>query len=352
MFHLWLITGILGYARKIPIINKIVTLTSLWYGKSTWFKLLIKIRKLFVIFNALIGVYVVFKSIGFSTDNIISGFSALGHEYFNILYNFTTRLYNWFYNLFNNKIVPDVPSKPSYFNPGSYKYFPRGIDYGLDYKIPKIEKPTFSLRELYIPKDNNFVINTPTSWYKDTTTWLYIISIAASIGVGYLGYKIYTDPLYLASFFISDLTPKQGPIDPTSPGPDIELHDTRSTLAETVGNGIGIVTKPFRYVTNKLNPFNYILSASDSQDQFMRFMDRQNDYLRADRRFYPFTDKNPFDSFSHKMKILFLGESASESFERFRIRHHAERVYNSLSVNTSKYPDMSPLLSGLSTPNV
>jgi len=35
MFYLWLITGILGYAQKIPFISKIVTLLSLYYGRTT-----------------------------------------------------------------------------------------------------------------------------------------------------------------------------------------------------------------------------------------------------------------------------------------------------------------------------
>lgn len=34
MFHLWLITAILGYARKLPFISKITTIFSLWFGKS------------------------------------------------------------------------------------------------------------------------------------------------------------------------------------------------------------------------------------------------------------------------------------------------------------------------------
>ena len=35
MFHLWLITGILGYAQKIPFISKIITLLSFYYGRTT-----------------------------------------------------------------------------------------------------------------------------------------------------------------------------------------------------------------------------------------------------------------------------------------------------------------------------
>jgi hypothetical protein len=35
MLHLWLITGILGYAKKLPFLSKFISLLSLWYGKTT-----------------------------------------------------------------------------------------------------------------------------------------------------------------------------------------------------------------------------------------------------------------------------------------------------------------------------
>jgi hypothetical protein len=36
MFMLWVISGILGYAHKIPFIGKTIALLSLWYGRTTW----------------------------------------------------------------------------------------------------------------------------------------------------------------------------------------------------------------------------------------------------------------------------------------------------------------------------
>ena len=50
---LWLITMLLTYAHKIPIVSKLIKLLSLWYGRTTWWQLLIKLRKLFVVYIAL-----------------------------------------------------------------------------------------------------------------------------------------------------------------------------------------------------------------------------------------------------------------------------------------------------------
>jgi hypothetical protein len=59
---LYIITGVLGYAHKIPIIGKLITIAGLWYGKTTIWKILVKLRKIFIVLNAIIGVYMVFKT--------------------------------------------------------------------------------------------------------------------------------------------------------------------------------------------------------------------------------------------------------------------------------------------------
>jgi hypothetical protein len=92
-FSLFLITGLLGYANKIPIIKKLIFLSSFWFGKTTIWKVISKLRKIFVIFNAIIGVYVIFKSVGFSSDNVLVGFTAVGHTYLEMLVKFTKGLF-------------------------------------------------------------------------------------------------------------------------------------------------------------------------------------------------------------------------------------------------------------------
>ena len=78
---LFIITGLLSYAHKIPIISKVVKLASFWYGKTTWWKLLVLSRKIFIVANAIIGVITVLKVSGFSTDNLLAGIYCLDFTY-------------------------------------------------------------------------------------------------------------------------------------------------------------------------------------------------------------------------------------------------------------------------------
>jgi hypothetical protein len=173
MFTLWLITTILVYAHKIPYIGRIVSLLSLWYGRTTWWKILIKIRKLFILFNALIGVYVVFKTVGFSSDNIFDGFAGMGHTYIELLFNFTKRLFNWIFDLFDYKIVPNLPNTPPSSKIHKYLWSPRGLDLSWNNPLPDFSKVS---KDLLNSPFNININSTSTSRarYKDLSTWLWI----------------------------------------------------------------------------------------------------------------------------------------------------------------------------------
>ena len=58
---LYIITLVLSYAHKIPYLGRIITFLGVMYGKTTIWKILIKLRKIFIVFNALIGVYLIFS---------------------------------------------------------------------------------------------------------------------------------------------------------------------------------------------------------------------------------------------------------------------------------------------------
>lgn len=55
-------------------------------------------RKAFVIINAIIGLYATFKITGFGTHNLLGGFMAVGHTYFEMLYYGVRRLFGWLYS--------------------------------------------------------------------------------------------------------------------------------------------------------------------------------------------------------------------------------------------------------------
>ena len=104
----FLISGLLAYGSKIPVISKATKVLSIWYGRTTWWKMLIYLRKCFIVINAIIGVYTVFRITGFSTDNVIAGIAGLGGTYVEMFTSFVKRLYRWFHFL-DFKVVP----KPS-----------------------------------------------------------------------------------------------------------------------------------------------------------------------------------------------------------------------------------------------
>lgn len=110
---LWVTTALLSYGHKIPFVGRFIKLLSLWYGRTTWWKLLITLRKYFIVFNAIIGVLTVFKVSGFNSDNLIAGFYAVGYSYFEMLTSFIKRLFNWLFDIFDHKVVPNVPNNPS-----------------------------------------------------------------------------------------------------------------------------------------------------------------------------------------------------------------------------------------------
>ena len=85
MFPLMLLSTILTYAHNIPIISNIIKYFSDLYGRSLLWRILVRLRKLFIVLNAAIGIYMLFKVTGFSQDKIIAGVSGMGYAYIELI---------------------------------------------------------------------------------------------------------------------------------------------------------------------------------------------------------------------------------------------------------------------------
>jgi len=185
MLMLWLVTALISYGSKIPFIKQIISMLSLYYGRTTIWKVLVKLRKAFILFNAAIGVYLTFKTVGFSYDNILAGFVGKGNSYLEIFTNFTKRLFNWFVELFDLKVIPNVPGDNGTGGGGTKIKDALWTSNDRHLIQPKVED---SLRKSYNSLLNIQVepvqINTPTKWYKDLSTWLWIVG---GVAVVYLG---------------------------------------------------------------------------------------------------------------------------------------------------------------------
>ena len=114
MFPFFLLSSLFTFGHKLPIIGGLIKRMSAWYGKTTIWTLLVLFRKIFIILNALIGLYAVTKITGFSTDNIIAGVSGMGYTYIEMLTNFVKKLFNFIYDIFDTKVVPKPPENPTW----------------------------------------------------------------------------------------------------------------------------------------------------------------------------------------------------------------------------------------------
>lgn len=277
----------------------------------------------------------------------------MGTEYATIFKNFVSRLFNWFLNLFDSKIVPNVPNtKPGNPSKSVFDYINSPID-NLKNKTGNIlrnpitadELTNFSLRELY----KNGPLTNQTPWYKDWTTILWLGGIMGLAAAGYCGYKLLTDPSWIASF--SNPTNNNN-INPGNiqnnqgEGGDIDVGDpsyAQSFINVTKHLGFGI-WRTYSGVRTVLNPFYWFATASNLEQQSELFIARQSSLTDAmDNRFYPFTEIHPYRPWYHRIRILVLGESALENQERLRLRDHILRDATAVTLeDTRSLGSMTP----------
>lgn len=297
--------------------------------------MLIQLRKIFIIFNALIGVYIVFKTTGFSSDNILVGFVNMGYSYIKMLYNFTKTLFHWFVELFDHKIVPNVPGdtpKPKFKTPF---WNPEPLNQAWNYKLYDLTKADPS----WFKSPLNISIET-RPWYKDWSTLLWVAGGIVTIGTLYLSYKVIMDPSLLFDWLKSN--PKITTTGPSPDGntPNVELRDVRTpnlpgpstgpdTLAGSTSNSIKDFSRGIANIYSKtiynLNPVHWFATSKEVQDAMNIFRDQQRDINRYNRNFFPFTDNNPYDSWFKKLRLSWLGETGTEQNYRLELRKVALR---------------------------
>lgn len=139
LMYLYIISSIIPFLNKIPYIKRLIGLIAAIYGRTTIWKIIVRIRKIFIIINSLIGIYLVFKTTGFSHESLYANFVALGNNYIEIFANITKRLFNWFLDLFGYDIVPNKPNTPNnnlfkynnpldFYNPSTHKNNPLDLE--------------------------------------------------------------------------------------------------------------------------------------------------------------------------------------------------------------------------------
>lgn len=263
LMMLWAFSWIIALIKRLPFISYLVGLLSIWYGKTTWWKILVKIlsisRKTFVIFNALIGIYVVYNICGFEVGLMYSHFATMGTTYLEIFSNFTKRIFEWFLDFLGYDLGPKKPNIPTghvkkLFTIGD---IPRMPDYSVN---------GYSLRDTYKHMLNINVETVSSPWYKDLSTWLWIGGIVSIIGFSYLGYKFIMDP----NFFSNDLTPTiRYPKGKGIGGniPPYYLDDVREpSIIGKIGSGLKSIGNKTLSGISLLNPYSWFTSVADNKD--------------------------------------------------------------------------------------
>lgn len=361
MFMLWIVTAVLSYAHKIPYIRRIIGFLSIVYGRTTIWKVLVKLRKAFIMFNALIGVYMVFNTVGFSYDNILAGFAGMGHSYLEIFTNFTKRLFNWTVELFDHKVVPNVPGDSSSGGSITRKLFNTGpIDksvYNPFSNTPPLEN---SLRKQYNSLLNLNVDPTPTSWYNYNNLWWLgglIIKGVAIAGFVYFGYKFIVDPLIVEHLKIDKGKGVEGvvPVVASTPGPSTTVTPATpegsisSSEGSTAFHVFGSTLKSVGKSLKKLNPSYWFIS--DNGEEYEAFMDYQKSG-NYNRNLYPHSKFNPYDSLIKRMRIYYFGETVLEKLDRKTLKYDILHSFgpikmgsstSALTVSTSNTPQLSPI---------
>lgn len=79
--------------NKIPFFKRIINKIKPYLTKTGIWTIIIMIRKLIIIFNAIIGVYVVYKTTGITSESFLANFIGMGVRYIEIFTDFTKNLF-------------------------------------------------------------------------------------------------------------------------------------------------------------------------------------------------------------------------------------------------------------------
>ena len=328
---LFILSTLLTYANRIPIINRLIGYITKRYAKTTWLLMLIKLRKLFVIINAIIGVITVFKISGYSSDNFICGLYGLGTTYVEMLTGFVKRIFVWFCDLLDFKVVPNVPKGPGsninwkWWGPKENTWYtkPMGVD-GFS-KITELANNQDFYKGPFGNTGNN------SNW--SFVSILYYGSIALiTLGTLYLGYKIYCDittPRYVSLGKLPDFSNY-----PDHPNNNSSTIDSITKLFSGATASFIAFNKS---VFSVLNPYNYMSTPIDSGESREAFMARQQSANDYNSKYWPYTEVNPFHSYFHKWRIYLLGETLIEQ----ELREHTAKTFKDRAYLNAKYGEVS-----------
>ena len=108
----------LYFGKRLPLLGMLAKILKYYFGKTSFWGLLVLSRKAFITINAIIGVFFIFKILGLDVATILSNYTILGNTYLEILQRIIKNSFDWIFELLDMKIVPhDKPGGSSWYDP-------------------------------------------------------------------------------------------------------------------------------------------------------------------------------------------------------------------------------------------
>lgn len=370
--------SILSYIiNKLPIFSKIKKISFIarilkFLGKSPFLTILVILRKGFILVNAIVGLFFVFNFLGTEPGSVMAGIAGMGTIYIELFSNFVTKLFNWFVDLFDYKIVPKPPTEPikwNNLNPWSQSGW-----YSKPMKDDSFTELAIKAKDIYSNIPSLSDERESLSW---TWTIFYIVGGAICLGaLSYFGVKIYNywfpeitlnsnqDPIIINPNTQNIPNPSNNNLPPVNPNigpipvPPSEVANNNGVINSFVSSGIlhSMFNRLQNAATN-INPLNIFRSATSSSTQILtheQWLARQLDAVVTDYNYFPHTPVDPYDSFYERMRKSIFGETLSEKIYRrnFYNRYLRYGQYPStLHTEFVHSPSPSPMASPMTVNN-
>lgn len=291
-FKIIYLISLLGYIiGKIPFLNKYIKGIKSVVAKTSIWSVLVILRKTFIVMNALIGMWLIFKITGWSEFSFIGIVSTFGNAYIDIFSTFCLKAFNWIYELFDTKIVPDIPSnKPK--NPWSQT---------TGWNVRPMSQPNY----MEIAESAKSWYSSPTppandSWLTSWKTWAFIGGSIITI------FALYTGYVFVSDWFKGPNVNTQAP-----PQDAANSKGFFKTVADV------LVINRIANVTNGLSQIKeYFIPSMSEQDFHNVQFNRRVPYQQKFHQYWPFTAYDPSDPWYDRLRKRIVGETSEEESRR------------------------------------
>lgn len=278
---------------KFPFLTTLFTKILGIKKASILFTILIYLRKGFIVTNAIIGIWLMFKVTGWDQGSFLMSAAAIGHSYMEFFITFIYKAFNYLYNIFDNKIIPNIGSGQN----------PYSVYNGWNIR-PMKDNNYLSIAENAKSWYTSPINQVSDSWFDNWKTWIYVafglVTIVAFIsGAIYINNWLWQDPSLMDKGKLKDFQ-----LNVESPGGTI-YPSSKSVLGKIgdvlIFNRLNNISEGASYIKEKIIP-------SMDTDQFNRIQ-YEGKWGEKIKTYYPFTNYDPSAPWYERIRMKLFPEA-------------------------------------------